>query len=56
MRNTIPMPLICVRLPKAVRDRIIEEAEKAERGPSDFLRRFLVKHFPPKREREGRDA
>ena len=42
------MPRIAIRVPPSVKASIIEEARKAERGPSDFLRRFLVKHFPPK--------
>ena len=50
------MPQIAVRIPEEVRDTIVVEAEKAERTLSDFLRLFLVKHFPPKREREGRDV
>ena len=43
------MPLVCVRLPRTVKDNILAAARKADRDPSDFLRRFLVKHFPPKK-------
>lgn len=42
------MPLVNTRVPEGVRDRIVAEARKAQRTVSDFLRLFLVKHFPPK--------